>query len=698
MRLKLLFEVFLTLILLFSLPSTGHALTQKKLENGMSAGTRTSIGTISISVAETGQAFDIQPQSSQTETMNAIYPSASVIALPEILEMSRLENMSLSLLTVGPAGSTQNRENANPLQSFGWGAWAPQTFNQPWTTSREQGGAENAAQNVAATFGGFNTWTVPSVFISGVSFWQTSGESASFPTIWGRASDATSGNTWQTGGENGGNQIASLSFLQPVRTFDFLFGLSGISTPPVAPQVTPVTQPIPQPTPTTSTPEVPPETDMSMSGDMDMGGDTTDHGSHDIGGDTTDHSSHDMDSDTTDHSSHDMGSDTTDHSSHDMGGDTTDHSSHDMGGDTADHSSHDMGGDTTDHSSHDMGGDTTDHSSHDMGGDTADHSSHDMGGDTTDHSSHDMGGDTTDHSSHDMGGDTTDHSSHDMGSGHDHVETTQPVGGLPLEATQTEIDAYVQSITTAPDMDHSMHMDDMGKMMEHGELLDLVPRAEATHIAIRSGDWFDPATWHNGLVPGDDAKVLIPKDISIRYNGESDASLFTLRVDGELSFATDMNTKMLIDTFVVDSSGRLEIGTKDNPVQRAFDTKIIFANNGDIDVSWDPTLLSRGLISHGQVDIHGEEKTEFLKVADAPMAGDTQIILSEIPENWSVGDTIVITGTHKEGWRWDGAKMAHFESQDEEVTITAIDGNTITIGEPLKFDHDTPRDDLAAYV
>src|SRR6056297_585184 len=614
MRLKLLFEVFLTLILLFSLPSTGHALTQKKLENGMSAGTRTSIGTISISVAETGQAFDIQPQSSQTETMNAIYPSASVIALPEILEMSRLENMSLSLLPVGPAGSTQNRENANPLQSFGWGAWGPQTFNQPWTTSREQGGAENATQNVAATFGGFNTWTAPSVFTSGVSFWQTSGESASFPTIWGRASDATSGNTWQTGGENGGNQIASLSFLQPVRTFDFLFGLSGISTPPVAPQVTPVTQPIPQPTPTTSTPEVPPETDMSMSGDMDMGGDTADH------------------------------------------------------------------------------------SSHDMGGDTTDHSSHDMGGDTTDHSSHDMGGDTTDHSAHDMGGDTTDHSSHDMDNGHDHVETTQPVGGLPLEATQAEIDAYVQSITTAPDMDHSMHMDDMGKMMEHGELLDLVPRAEATHIAIRSGDWFDPATWHNGLVPGDDAKVLIPKDISIRYNGESDASLFTLRVDGELSFATDMNTKMLIDTFVVDSSGRLEIGTKDNPVQRAFDTKIIFANNGDIDVSWDPTLLSRGLISHGQVDIHGEEKTEFLKVADAPMAGDTQIILSEIPENWSVGDTIVITGTHKEGWRWDGAKMAHFESQDEEVTITAIDGNTITIGEPLKFDHDTPRDDLAAYV
>jgi len=386
-----------------------------------------------------------------------------------------------------------------------------------------------------------------------------------------------------------------------------------------------------------------------------------------------------------------MGEETTDHTSGDMGGDTADQGTHDMGGDTADQGTHDMGSDTADQGTHDMGGDTADQGTHDMGGDTADQGTHDMGGDTADQGTHDMGGDTADQGTHDMGG-------HDMTEGHGHDGTAEPTGGLPLEATQAEIDAYVQSVITAADMDHSMHMDDMGKMMEHAELLDLVPRAEASHIAIRNGDWFDPSTWHNGQIPGDDAKVLIPKDISIRYNGESDASLFTLRVDGELSFATDMDTSMLIDTFVVDSSGRLEIGTQDNPVQSGFDTKIIFANNGDIDVGWDPTLLSRGLISHGQVDIHGEEKTEFLKVADAPMAGDTRIVLSEIPENWSVGDTIVITGTHKEGWRWDGAKMAHFESQDEEVTITAIDGNTITIGAPLQFDHDTPRDDLAAYV
>jgi hypothetical protein len=46
--------------------------------------------------------------------------------------------------------------------------------------------------------------------------------------------------------------------------------------------------------------------------------------------------------------------------------------------------------------------------------------------------------------------------------------------------------------------------------------------------------------------------------------------------------------------------------------------EILIAGDGDIDVAWDPSLLSRGVISHGEVEIHGAEKTAFLKVAAAP--------------------------------------------------------------------------------
>ena len=243
-------------------------------------------------------------------------------------------------------------------------------------------------------------------------------------------------------------------------------------------------------------------------------------------------------------------------------------------------------------------------------------------------------------------------------------------------------------------------MDDSQKATEHGQLLELVPRAEATHIAIGNGDWFDPDTWYNGEIPDTGAKVLIPRGVSVTYEGESDESLFTVRVDGELSFATDADSKMLVDTMVVGPSGRLEIGTKDNPVQDDVNIDIVIANNGDIDVSWDPSLLSRGVISHGQVEIHGAEKTASLSVADTPMAGDTTIKLSEIPDNWQVGDTIVLTGTHKQGWFYNRAtgEKEFAESQDEEVTITAINGDTVTIDRPLAYDHDTPRDDLSAIV
>ncbi|SDN58626.1 PA14 domain-containing protein [Lutimaribacter pacificus] len=350
-------------------------------------------------------------------------------------------------------------------------------------------------------------------------------------------------------------------------------------------------------------------------------------------------------------------------------------------------------GDDTVDSGMDMGGDD---GGMDMGDDHGDHGDTDMGdgqGDM-DHGDTDMGdGGDMDHGDHDdtdMGG---DHGDMDHGD-HDDAGPAQPT-------TPDEEDAFVAAVMAEPDTGgHMAHMDNPTKATEHGQLLDLVPRSEATHVAVRDGDWFDPDTWYQGRIPDEGAKVLIPKGVSVNYAGESDESLFTVRVDGELSFATDTDSKLLVDTMVISTSGRLEIGTEDNPVQDHVNVEIVIANNGDIDVDWDPTLLSRGVISHGEAEIHGAEKTAYTKFADAPMAGDTEIRLAEIPDNWSVGDTIVVTGTHKTGWTWNSEERAkeHIESQDEELVIVSIDGDTITVDRPLQYDHDAPREDLSGYV
>ncbi len=265
-----------------------------------------------------------------------------------------------------------------------------------------------------------------------------------------------------------------------------------------------------------------------------------------------------------------------------------------------------------------------------------------------------------DHTAHDHGGGMTD-------PGHSH-------GGMP-------------------------HANDPAKASEHMAVFNLVPVSEATHVAIKNGSWFDPDTWAGGEVPGEGAKVLIPEGVEVQYDGESSVSLFTVRVDGSLEFATDQNTFMEVDTFVVSPSGHLTIGTMDNPVAANVETVIQFADNGPIDVSWDPMLLSRGLISHGDIQIHGAEKDAFLKVAIDPMAGARSLTLEAPPEGWQVGDKLVLTGTHLTETEAVGAtEPRHDETEDEELTITRIVGNVIYFDTPLEFNHEAPRADLKAYV
>jgi hypothetical protein len=115
----------------------------------------------------------------------------------------------------------------------------------------------------------------------------------------------------------------------------------------------------------------------------------------------------------------------------------------------------------------------------------------------------------------------------------------------------------------------------------------------------------------------------------VSYDGVSDTSLFTVRVDGKLLFATDRDTRMVVDTPVVAKTGLLQIGTSEHPVQDGVTADIVIADNGPIDVNWDPLLLSRGILSHRSTDIHGQKKTSFLKLALDPVAGSTSLHLDE---------------------------------------------------------------------
>ncbi len=239
----------------------------------------------------------------------------------------------------------------------------------------------------------------------------------------------------------------------------------------------------------------------------------------------------------------------------------------------------------------------------------------------------------------------------------------------------------------------------LGMVGAPARAMDVIGDDEITRTAIASGNWFDAGTW-NGGVPGAGATVRIPAGLTVTYSGVSVVALRGVRVDGTLRFATDATSEIVLDTLEVTMSGRLQIGTVADPVRANAAVRVRFSSASDIDVGWDPTLISRGLIAHGQVQIHGQRKTVHTKVLTDPRVGDTTLTLLAAPENWRVGDTLVLTGTRYSGWKWDNSILAvrYHDTQDEVVTIAAINGATVTLAQALQHNHLTPRAELKASV
>lgn len=245
-----------------------------------------------------------------------------------------------------------------------------------------------------------------------------------------------------------------------------------------------------------------------------------------------------------------------------------------------------------------------------------------------------------------------------------------------------------------------MHHSNHNMMAEHMAALALVAYEDATHMTVASGDWCDPNIWHNRAVPGDDARVVVSLDHKVNYALVDTARLHTLRVDGELHFATDKNTRITFDTLMLDPRGTLTIGTEQKPLSSNIKANLVIADNGDIDVDWDPLLLSRGVIAHGTLRIHGAKKTPHIKLGQDAYASENTLILESAPQGWRVGDTLVVTGTRFSGWKWDNSigAVRYHATQDEVRTITGITGNTVTLDSPLVYDHVTPRADLKASI
>ena len=217
--------------------------------------------------------------------------------------------------------------------------------------------------------------------------------------------------------------------------------------------------------------------------------------------------------------------------------------------------------------------------------------------------------------------------------------------------------------------------------------MNLVPLDEVTHRAVQSGAWSDRGTWENGMIPTQGAKVLIPEAVSVQVDGLISPSMKTVRVDGTLNFATEVDTELKVDTLVTGPASQLIIGTPEAPINASVSAKLTIADLGAIDREWDPSMISRGLLAHGETTIYGAEKSAFHALAAQPVAGAAEITLSEPPTGWTTGDVLVIAGTDP-----------NRPDSDEKVTIRSIDGANIVLESPLALDHVAPNPTFDVHV
>lgn len=203
-------------------------------------------------------------------------------------------------------------------------------------------------------------------------------------------------------------------------------------------------------------------------------------------------------------------------------------------------------------------------------------------------------------------------------------------------------------------------------------------------MAIQSGAWSDPETW-GGHPAAVDADYHIPEGVTVTVDRPIEVPVDDVMVHGTLRFATDRDTQLNVETLHVHQSGHLEVGAEGDSVRSGVTARIIIHDNGPIDLESDPLQESRGIISHGTVTMHGASKTAFLPLGEPAVAGATRLVFRETPENWTVGDRLVIPGVHPTA------------NQDEERTILEIHDTTVVI-DPLQYSHVPPHADLDIHV
>ena len=230
--------------------------------------------------------------------------------------------------------------------------------------------------------------------------------------------------------------------------------------------------------------------------------------------------------------------------------------------------------------------------------------------------------------------------------------------------------------------------------------------------STRSGKWSDARIWADRRAPKAGDNVQIRAEDVVTYDVNSDQALRVVHVAGTLRFARDKSTRLDVgllriepgneiseDGFnchdtavpaatmaVSNSKAVLEIGTTEEPIPAKFTATIRLTPFEGMNPKTLPAIVNCG----GRWDVHGAPMNRtWVKLAAPAKRGDNRVVLLEPVTGWRVGDRVIVTASklHEVTSTYRQGAKKHQPVQTEERLIVAQEGTTITLDQPLEYEH-----------
>src|SRR5690606_17203333 len=180
--------------------------------------------------------------------------------------------------------------------------------------------------------------------------------------------------------------------------------------------------------------------------------------------------------------------------------------------------------------------------------------------------------------------------------------------------------------------------------------------------------WSDPATWPGNKVPAAGEQVTIASGQDVLLD-VSPPELGGITINGKLRFADEADLNLSTEWIML--HGELEIGTEASP----FTHKATITLTDNVKGEQLMGMGDRGImLSGGTLNLHGNRSNSWTKLAATAEASSSSIEVLDASQ-WQVGDEIVLASTDYD------------PRQAERRRIAAIDGNTITLDQPLQYMH-----------